>query len=218
MTVAPTLRLDPLGGVAGDMMVAALLDAFPEREGLVNDALAALRLPDTVRWRIAPETVGGFTGRRFLVETPRGGHHSHRSYAELQGLITSSGLTKGVVDRALDIYRLLAEAEAAVHGTTVEEVAFHEVGAWDSVVDVVAVAALLDSLDGARWFCGSLPMGGGSVNTDHGRVPVPAPATAGCWRECPCMTTASPASASRPPAPPSCGTLAVASAAVRRDA
>lgn len=175
---ALTLRLDPVGGVAGDMLVAALIDAFPDREPVLHAALDALALPETVTWRVERTTASGFTGCRFRVETPPGGHHSHHHYTAIRDRIAAAPLAATVRDRALDIYRRLAEAEAAVHGCTVEAVAFHEVGAWDSVVDVVAAAALLDSLDGARWLCGSLPLGGGRVRTDHGIVPVPAPATA----------------------------------------
>ncbi|WP_185961187.1 LarC family nickel insertion protein [Telmatospirillum sp. J64-1] len=172
------IRLDPLGGVAGDMMVAALLDAFPEREEALTRALASLALPPHVSWRIEQTVVSGFQGKRFHVETPGHGHHSHSSYREICGRIEESTIGEGARRRALDIYRLLAEAEAEVHGTSTEHVVFHEVGAWDSLIDVVAAAVLIDSLGEVSWFCGSLPMGSGSVRTDHGIVPVPAPATA----------------------------------------
>ncbi|WP_163559462.1 LarC family nickel insertion protein [Halomonas sp. NO4] len=172
------VRIDPLGGVAGDMMVAALLDAFPEHEPALADSLVCLRLPPSVSWRIDEGTFSGFRGKRFRVEAEsEQAAHSHHHYSDLVELIGHCGLPQGVARRALDIYTLLADAEAAVHGTTLQQVVFHEVGAWDSVIDVVAVATLLEAIGETKWLCGSLPLGSGQVPTDHGWVPVPAPAT-----------------------------------------
>lgn len=172
------IRIDPLGGVAGDMMVAALLDAFPEHESALADALACLPLPPPVSWRIEQGTFSGFQGKRFHVAAASDHEaHSHHHYGDLVELIGHCGLPPGVASRALAIYALLADAEATVHGVTRRQVAFHEVGAWDSVIDVVAVAALLEAIGDTEWLCGSLPMGSGRVHTDHGWVSVPAPAT-----------------------------------------
>lgn len=172
------IRIDPLGGMAGDMMVAALLDAFPEHELALTDSLNRLPLPASVSWRVEQGAFSGFRGKRFRVEAENEHEaHSHHHYTDLVKLISHCGLSQGVVCRALAIYELLADAEATVHGVTRQQVAFHEVGAWDSVIDVVAVAALLEAIGEADWLCGSLPMGGGQVHTDHGWVPVPAPAT-----------------------------------------
>ncbi|GHA87475.1 nickel pincer cofactor biosynthesis protein LarC [Modicisalibacter luteus] len=172
------IRIDPLGGVAGDMMVAALLDIYPEHEPALRDSLNRLPLPASVSWRIEQGAFSGFRGKRFYVEAESEHEaHSHHHYTDLVALISHCGLSQGVVGRALAIYELLADAEAAVHGATRQQVAFHEVGAWDSVIDVVAVAALLEAIGEVDWLCGSLPMGSGQVHTDHGWVPVPAPAT-----------------------------------------
>ncbi len=81
------------------------------------------------------------------------------------------------MDHALGIFRHLAEAEARVHGIGVEEVAFHEVGAWDSIADIVAVAHIAAAVDASAWSVSALPLGGGRVRTQHGPLPVPAPAT-----------------------------------------
>lgn len=89
-----------------------------------------------------------------------------------------SGLDGGVRAHALGIFTLLAEAEARVHGVAVEEVRFHEVGAWDSVVDIVGAAGLIDMLDTSHWSVSAVPLGAGRVRTAHGPMPVPAPATA----------------------------------------
>lgn len=172
------IRLDPLGGVAGDMMVAALLDAFPEHEPALAESLNRLPLPVSVSWRVEQGVFSGFRGKRFCVEAENEHEaHSHHHYTDLVELISHCGLSQNVACRALAIYELLADAEATVHGSTRQQVAFHEVGAWDSVIDVVAVAALLEAIGEVDWLCVSLPMGSGQIHTDHGWVPVPAPAT-----------------------------------------
>lgn len=178
MSGGSTICFDPIGGIAGDMAIAALVDAFPELEAVLADALAALGLPPQVEWRLEQDLAGGFRGRRFTVTSPPGEHHSHRSYGDIRAIVARSGLAPAARDRALDIYRRLAEAEAQVHGTDPEAVSFHEVGAWDSIVDVVAAAALIEACGPAQWRCRPLPLGSGSVSTDHGILSVPAPATA----------------------------------------
>jgi uncharacterized protein (TIGR00299 family) protein len=170
------IRLDPIGGVAGDMFVASLLDAFPDRAPLLDEALGSLTPPEGVSWRVEAAKVSGFAGRRFQVSEPHAKGHGHYSYKSLIRLIGDAGLAAPVRDRALDIYARLAEAEAAVHGGSLDDVVFHEVGAWDSVVDVVAAACLIESLSPVEWFCGPLPIGRGAVRTAHGAIPVPAPA------------------------------------------
>ena len=87
-------------------------------------------------------------------------------------------LDAAVRSRAIEIFTRLAQAEARVHGVPVDQVHFHEVGAWDSIADVVVASWLIEALDEVDWTCGALPLGSGRVNTDHGLLPVPAPATA----------------------------------------
>jgi uncharacterized protein (TIGR00299 family) protein len=103
--------------------------------------------------------------------------HRHNTWKEIRGLIENSGLSGGAKKRALDIFTRIAEAEAQVHGTPVDEVAFHEVGALDSIIDVVGSAICLDLLKPDRITCGAVELGGGTVTCAHGVLPVPAPAT-----------------------------------------
>lgn len=170
------VRIDAHGGVAGDMFVAAAIDAVPALEADVDAALTALPLPTGTRWQVESGLDAGIQGRRLRVELPSGHTHSHRGYAEIRDMIGETQVVKGVRARALAIYGHLAEAEALVHGTPVEEVAFHEVGAWDSVIDVVAAAAAIEALQVDAWACGPLPLGRGIVRAAHGDLPVPAPA------------------------------------------
>ncbi|WP_449411500.1 LarC family nickel insertion protein [Methylobacterium komagatae] len=103
--------------------------------------------------------------------------HGHRHWAEIRDGLRRADLTPEVTHHALAIFGHLAEAEARVHGIPVDEVAFHEVGAWDSIADIVAAAHLVAAIAASAWTVSALPLGGGRVKTQHGPLPVPAPAT-----------------------------------------
>ncbi len=105
-------------------------------------------------------------------------HGTHRAWADIRALLTGAPLGQAVVAHAVGIFMLLADAEAEVHGVSPDRVAFHEVGAVDSIVDIVAAAVLIARLDASHWTSAPLPLGGGRVRTAHGLLPVPAPATA----------------------------------------
>ncbi len=108
---------------------------------------------------------------------PGHGGHGHRHYGEIRGLIQRSALDADVAARALQIFERIAEVEAALHGVSVAEVTFHEVGAIDSIIDIVGVAAALSWLRPRRVVARPVPLGSGMVRTAHGLLPVPAPAT-----------------------------------------
>jgi uncharacterized protein (TIGR00299 family) protein len=105
------------------------------------------------------------------------GGHAHNSWKDIRALIEGSPLREGAKGRALDIFTRIAQAEARVHGTAVDDVAFHEVGALDSIIDIVGTAVCLDILNPERISCGEIELGGGTVRCAHGILPVPAPAT-----------------------------------------
>ena len=191
LTQPTAIHLDAVGGVSGDMFVAALLDARPDLTAAclaaVEAAKRAMRAPEGAAVQVTPHGDGVLTGSRFLVApdelvAARAGEsapHGHRHWSELrEGLSRIEGLPASVRDVAVGVFELLAWAEAAVHGVAVEEVAFHEVGAWDSVADIVAAATLIDGLGPVRWSVGPLPRGRGAVETAHGALPAPAPAAA----------------------------------------
>lgn len=176
------IHLDAIGGVAGDMFVAAVLDAFPALAAPCLDAVRHL-VGGAAEIALAPAVSHGFRGARLAV-TPRPDHHhhhqhdhQHRAWAEIAGEIAAAPLPPGARDAALGIFRGLAEAEAAVHGVPVESVHFHEVGAIDSIADIVAAGWLIDALGASGWSVGPLPLGSGTARTAHGPIPVPAPAT-----------------------------------------
>ena len=171
------LRLDPIGGIAGDMFAAAMLDAFPDRLEHVRNALGALDIPAGVNIHLEATRSGGFRGAHFRV-TQDTAQTPPRTLRAMHEFLDAGTLSETVRARAAAIFTLLAEAEAHVHGASIERVHFHEVSDWDSVVDVVSAACLIDGVAMARWRLGELPLGSGTVRTAHGDIPVPAPATA----------------------------------------
>lgn len=172
------LHLDPVGGVAGDMFAGALLDLRPELEAPALAAVRAAGLDARVGVRLRPYDDGILSGSRFEVELPPAGNaHDHVHWSTLRERLAGSALDAAVRDRAIAIFTHLAEAEARVHGKAVDTVAFHEVGAWDSIADIVCAACLIEALGAASWSVGPLPIGSGRVPSAHGLLPVPAPAT-----------------------------------------
>lgn len=170
------LYFDCYAGISGDMTVAALLDLGVPLEHLRAE-LAKLALPAD-----SYSLSAGRTERQLIpalsFEVIVHDQHSHRHYADIDAMITASGLAAAVKERSRLIFRRLAEAEALVHGVPVEKVHFHEVGAVDSIVDIVGTAICLEYLAVEAVYAAALPLGSGFVETAHGRLPVPAPATA----------------------------------------
>lgn len=177
------LYFDCFAGISGDMTVAALLELGVSL-GLLEERLAALPLPGSA-YRLAAEKVDrrGITATRFDVHAAE--HQHHRHYRDIARMIEESPLPAGVKERAQRIFLRLAEAEARVHGVEIDQVHFHEVGAVDSIVDVVGTAICLDHLGIGEIYAAPLPFGSGFVETAHGRLPVPAPATADLLRGMP---------------------------------
>jgi hypothetical protein len=182
------IHLDAIGGVAGDMFVAAVLDAFPDlRDGMLG-AIAAAGLPSGIVCRIVEHRDDVLTGLRFLVEEPAfrereagsrylgPAEHGHIPFRDIRARLESANLSAGVKRRAVAIFAALAEVEGKVHGMAAEDVTFHELGGWDSIADMVGAAFLIDALDGT-WSVSALPKGNGRVHTEHGWLPVPTPAT-----------------------------------------
>jgi pyridinium-3,5-bisthiocarboxylic acid mononucleotide nickel chelatase len=169
------LHVDPFGGVAGDMLLGALLDAGADVES-VRGCLDGLRLP---AWEleVAIDRQQGFAGTRVRV---RVGDETHpaRHLHDVEALLAAATLPERVRQRAQTAFRRLFTAEAEVHGVSVEKTHLHELGAVDAVIDIVGVCAALETLASDRVSCGPVPVGRGTVRTEHGLLPVPAPAVA----------------------------------------
>lgn len=170
------VHLDAVGGIAGDMFSAALLDARPALRAACEAAFEAMDLPQGIRPSWGPHDDGTLAGTRFTVEGLEHGHGDGRRWIDIRRRLEAADLAAGVRRAAIGIFSLLAGAEAKVHGTTAEEVTFHEVGAVDSILDILAAAAITAALGTCRWSVGPIPRGRGQVRTAHGVLPVPAPA------------------------------------------
>ncbi len=234
------VHLDAVGGIAGDMFAAALLDCFPHLAEDLSGLPALAGFPALVSLHLEAFNDGVLSGSRFTV-TPltgqaaeatadaldAGGHHGHdhegnhehihhhgrddvtgqdhhqehghlhqsesqhhgedqhhghdhlhRAHRDIQHILEHNQLPPAVKRHAQGIFQCQAEAEAAVHGMSVDAVVFHEVGAWDSIADIVTAAYLIDAVGASTWSVSSLPAGRGMVQSAHGRLPLPAPAAA----------------------------------------
>jgi len=158
------------------MIVAALIDAGADADAL-RRGLSALKIGG-YNVSIERVTKQGLAATRFHVQLDGSAKQPHRHLRHVLEILKLSALSEGVRDKACRVFQRLAEAEAAVHGTTVEKVHFHEVGAVDAIVDVVGSVLALELLHVDRVICSPIPTGSGTVTCDHGVLPIPAPATA----------------------------------------
>jgi len=165
---------DCFSGISGDMLLGALVDAgLPA--AVLREQLAQLNLPETLEIRVEEVHKGAM--RACSVEVVAGESQAHRHLSDILQLIDDSTLSPRVKQVSQAVFQVLGEAEARVHGTPLDHVHFHEVGALDSIADIVGVAVGLEYLEVERLYASALPFGGGQVDTQHGILPVTAPAT-----------------------------------------
>ncbi len=169
-----TVYFDCFSGASGDMIIAALLDAGAS----IDNLRTQLRTLPVFGFEMAAEKINkqGFAATAFDVRCNE--KQPHRHLEDVIEIIRGGQLSKRVADQACSIFGRLAEAEAVVHGTSAERVHFHEVGAIDAIVDVVGACLALEDLGVDEVICSAIPTGSGTVQCDHGVLPVPAPATA----------------------------------------
>jgi uncharacterized protein (TIGR00299 family) protein len=186
---ALSIHLDLVGGIAGDMFAAAMVDAIPELEAPVLQALHAVRPGNASMPEFPRVTSAGIAARRFgFASKYRVPDSPGTAYPVLVRTIGDAALDDATRTHALALLALLGEAEAKVHGTSLDEVHFHELADWDSLMDVVAAGCIAARLGAATWTCSALPLGGGRIKTAHGLLAVPAPATSALlegypWRD-----------------------------------
>jgi len=167
------LYLDASAGIAGDMTLASLIHAGADLDEVRESVALVAGRP--IEIEALEHSSGSIHGLRIEVRV-RDERHDRRA-REILDAISDAELADGVATRASKVFSALARAEARVHGQDPDEVSFHEVGALDSIADIVGIAAALESLDVSRIVCSPLPMTNGIVHTRHGPMPVPAPAT-----------------------------------------
>ncbi len=195
------LYYDCFAGISGDMNLGAMIDVGVDKEFLIKE-LSKLKLDNEFEIKVKKESRKGIEGTKVDVilkhehsheyehEHSHGnghhnhshnhsheGHHVHRNLEHIEGIINSSELNDNVKKASLNIFKKVAEAEAKVHGKSLYEVHFHEVGAVDSIVDIVGAAICLEYLNVDKIMASSVELGGGLVKCAHGLIPVPAPAT-----------------------------------------
>lgn len=198
-----TLYLDCFAGIAGDMFLGAMLDLgldkdaflrtmesivlFPEHEHAHRDEHHQEHEPhhslspehdratDRLRITISQTIRGGMAGKKVCIESLE--EHPHRGLSDVLAIIEASPLSRTVKERSSAAFRLLAEAEAKVHGTTPDQVHFHEVGAIDSIADIIGAFVLVEMAEVDSIVSSPLNVGHGTIKCAHGILPVPAPAT-----------------------------------------
>ncbi len=183
-------HLDTIGGIAGDMTLAAFLSAGMSVDDLTS-ALDHLGLGsvELVARRVKRSAIEAIQLDIRTAQTS----HVHRNLEDILSLIGQSGLPAGVKETAEAVFRVIAEAEARVHGTTVEGVHFHEVGAEDSIMDIVGTAICLERFGIGRVYSSPVRLGsGGIIQTQHGPMPTPAPATLEILKDYPVVLTSVP--------------------------
>jgi uncharacterized protein (TIGR00299 family) protein len=181
--------LDCSSGISGDMFLGAMLDAgFPL--DMLQQSLASLPL-DGYALKLEDHHDKGIRGKRFSVTLDER-EQPIRHLADIVALIDASLLPLSVRERAIAVFRCLAEAEAVVHGVSIEEIHFHEVGAIDAIIDITGAALAIETLGITALYASALPLSSGHVMTAHGLLPIPAPATleilrrvAAPWKPCP---------------------------------
>lgn len=180
-----TLVYDCFSGISGDMHIGAMLDLGVDADWLQRE-LNKLPMADEFALEICRDAKHGISGTRATVRlTGSPGHHRHLS--DIEKIIRAAGYPARISQLAEAIFRQVAVAEAKIHDKPINAVHFHEVGATDSIVDIVAAALCLDALNVRHVYCKTLELGGGMVRCAHGLMPVPAPATAEILTGVPCQ-------------------------------
>lgn len=173
--------LDCFAGISGDMLLGALIDVgWPEHN--LRELIGKLKLGD-VQLKVERVSKRGIGATQVnIVSSP---YQPHRGLRDLASIVMQAELSQPIQERAISALTLLAEAESQVHGVPVDRIHFHEVGAVDTIVDIVGALTGFEELDIEEVYCGALPWSRGTVKTEHGILPVPPPAVALLLRDVP---------------------------------
>jgi len=168
------LYIEGAAGISGDMMVGALL-SLGANAARLKETLDSLKLDNEFSYAISEKASYGIAGTDFDVILPHH-HHEHRNLSDVEAIIDHGEMSDRARILAKKAFRFVAEAEAKAHGKPIEQVHFHEVGAIDSIVDIVSAAVLFDDLNDPECAVTGLTEGTGTVMCAHGELPVPVPA------------------------------------------
>lgn len=171
------LYIDAFSGISGDKMVAGLLSLDPKLKEFLLKELSKLSIKDDFEIKIFNKNVMGINSIKFDVIIKNKEHH-HRGLSDIKEIIDSSKISDNAKNISKEIFELLGKAEAKVHNVQLNEIHFHEVGAIDSIVDIVSTGILIDKLNADKIYSSKIALGSGFINAAHGVLPVPAPATA----------------------------------------
>ena len=167
---------DCIAGASGDMILGALVDAGLPVE-VLRERLSALKLDDEYELQAQKVSKNGFGATKVNVNLRRQEHHHGRHLAEIEEVVRKGNLPEPIQEKAVGMFRRLAEVEAGIHGVPVENVHLHEVGGVDTIVDVAGALIGLEALGVKQVYASPLPLGRGFVKGAHGQIPLPAPAT-----------------------------------------
>lgn len=168
------LYFDIIGGISGDMTLASLLNLGVPKEIFLEE-LSKLNMDNEFTIEISDKFENGIKGTKVNVITKE--QHYHRNLIDIYEIIDNSSLNTDIKEKSKKVFMTVAEAEANVHGTTIDKIHFHEVGAIDSIVDIVGSVILLDLLCIDKIYATSVPLGFGFIKCAHGIIPAAAPAT-----------------------------------------
>ena len=172
------IHLDPLGGISGDMFIAAMIDTDNNFKKIAIET--AKNILKDAHLDIKKIKKNHIEGTSLSISIKNENQQQHRSYKDIVELISKSNIEKATKDLGIQMFTKLAQAEADIHGTQIEEVKFHEVGAWDSIIDNLISAKFIQYLNEkyeTTWSCSEIPIGKGVINSAHGIIPIPAPST-----------------------------------------
>lgn len=170
-------------GISGDMSVGALLDLGADKE-VLDKALASMKLDNEFQYKITKQMVNAISTTDFDVILPEEHthhtghehHHTHRNLEDVYKIIDKADITEKSKELAKTIFKIVAEAESKVHNKDISEIHFHEIGAIDSIVDIVSFSVLFDNLKPEKVYFSALTEGQGTVTCQHGALSVPVPA------------------------------------------
>ncbi len=172
------IHLDPMGGISGDMFIAAMIDADPSLKTLAKSISS--KIIKDIELTIKKSSINHISGTKFSVKLLTKRHNHHRSFNDIKKIIEKSFLEEKIKDISINIFHELAIAESQIHGVSIKKVSFHEIGAWDSIIDNIIAAAIIHNFASKHqitWSCSPIPLGKGNIKTAHGLLAMPALAT-----------------------------------------